>query len=265
MVFDLRIQRKTEAGTSSSGNIILRQKVFEAHRSSESVTEECQQYQQKVEGRKISVIDTSGLSDSSISEGQLKEEIVKCVEMSVLGPRGFLDEKFTDEEKTVKWIQENFGEEAAHYTINMLTRGDQLNTPIEKCMTDDQINEAGKGRYHVFSNTDVKNRSQVTEMLEKIDKMVEENGGQHYTNEMNQEAQRRKPLSLAQKAAFVGAGMLGGVIGVAGAVVGGVAHGAIGLVAAPVALIGAGVALMAEGGALTIEHALKVCMEQKGN
>uniref|UniRef100_A0A8C1ARQ7 AIG1-type G domain-containing protein n=1 Tax=Cyprinus carpio carpio TaxID=630221 RepID=A0A8C1ARQ7_CYPCA len=272
---DLRIQRKTGAGKSSSGNIILEQKVFEAHLSSESVTEECQQYQQKVESRKISVIDSSGPSDSSISEEQLKEEILKCVEMSVLGPHGFLDEKITDEEETVKWIQENFGEEAARYTINMFTRGDQLNTSIEyECMTtDDQINEAGKGRYHVFSNTDVENRSQVTE---KIDKMVEENGGQHYTNEMYQETQRRsleeeenpeaeEPLSLAQKAAFVGAGMLGGVIGIAGAVVGGVAHGAIGLVAAPVALIAAGVALMAEGGALTIEHALKVFKEQKGN
>ncbi|XP_026066030.1 GTPase IMAP family member 7-like, partial [Carassius auratus] len=274
---DLRIQRKTGAGKSLPLNIILRQEVFETHLSSESVTEECQQYQQKVEGRKSSVIDTSGLSDSSVNEEQLKEERVKCDEMSVLGPHGLLDEKFKDEEQTVKCIQENFGEEAAHHTINMFTEGDQLNTPTEKSMTtDDQINEAGKVRFHVFSDTDVENRSQVTEMLEKTDKMVEEDKGQHFTNEMYKEAQRRsseeeetlgeeEALSLAQKTSFVGAGVLGGAIGVAGAVVGGVAHGAIGLVAPPVALIAAGVALMAEGGALTIEQALKACKEQKEN
>ncbi|XP_052429200.1 GTPase IMAP family member 7-like [Carassius gibelio] len=263
---DLRIQRKTGAGKSLPLNIILRQEVFETHLSSESVTEECQQYQQKVEDRKISVIDTSGLCDSSVNEEQLKEERVKCDEMSVLGPRGLLDEKYKDEEQTVKCIQENFGEEAAHHTINVFTEGDQLNNPTEKSMTtDDQINEAGKVRFNVFSDTDVENRSQVTEMLEKTDKMLEEDKGQHFTNEMYQEVQRRKALSLAQKTAFVGAGVLGGAIGVAGAVVGGVAHGAIGLVAPPVALIAAGVALMAEGGSLTIEQALKACKEQKGN
>ncbi|XP_052429189.1 GTPase IMAP family member 7-like [Carassius gibelio] len=273
----LRIQRKTGAGKSLPLNIILRQEVFETHLSSESVTEECQQYQQKVEDRKSSVIDTSGLCDSSVNEEQLKEERVKCDEMSVLGPRGLLEEKFKDEEQTVKCIQENFGEEAAHHTINVFTEGDQLNTPTEKSMTtDDQINEAGKVRFNVFSDTDVENRSQVTEMQEKTDKMLEEDKGQHFTNKMYQEVQRRsleeeetlgeeEALSLAQKTAFVGAGVLGGAIGVAGAVVGGVAHGAIGLVAPPVALIAAGVALMAEGGALTIEQALKACKEQKGN
>ncbi|XP_042620610.1 GTPase IMAP family member 7-like [Cyprinus carpio] len=228
---DPRIHRKTAAGKIASGNIILKEKVFEAHLSFESVTEKCKQYQQKVESRKISVIDTLGLFDTSISEEQLKEEIVTCVEMSVPGPHVLLT-------------------------------------------TDEQINEAGKGNYHVFSNTDVENRSQVTELLEKTDKM--ENRGEHYTNvtQIYKEAQERslekeekpgeeEPLSLTQKAAFVGAAVLGGAIGVAGAVVGGAAYGAVGLVAAPVALIAAGVSLMAEGGAITITHALKVWKEQK--
>ncbi len=101
-----------------------RQNVFKEDMCSESVTGKCQQYQQKVEGRIISVIDTPGVCDTS-----MRGQIMRCVEMSLPGPHAFLlvirlDVRFTDEEKnTVKWIQENFGEDALHYTIILFARG----------------------------------------------------------------------------------------------------------------------------------------------
>ncbi|KAL0180469.1 hypothetical protein M9458_022875, partial [Cirrhinus mrigala] len=254
---------KTGTGKSATGNTILRQKTFKEELSTESVTKKSQQHQQTVDGRNISVIDTPGLFDTSISEEELKKEIEKCVEMSVPGPHVFLlvirlDVRFTDEEKkTVKWIQENFGDEAARYTILLFTRGDQLDKPIEEFMkTDEQFKELikqCKAGYHVFSNKD-ENRSQVTELIEKIDRMVMENGGQHYTNEMYKEAQRKiwdegkslreeeerkkveeeekirqdertKLLSMTKDVALVGTGV---VVGAGAAVAGGVVLASIG-------------------------------------
>uniref|UniRef100_A0A3Q2DYT3 AIG1-type G domain-containing protein n=1 Tax=Cyprinodon variegatus TaxID=28743 RepID=A0A3Q2DYT3_CYPVA len=193
---------KTGCGKSSSGNTILGREEFKAEALQKSVTKRCQKAQSEVAGRTITVVDTPGLFDTSLSNEEVNEEMTKCISLLAPGPHVFLlvlsIGRFTAEEKdTLRLVTRVFGKTSEKFTIILFTKGDSLahhSISVEEYIEKGEdfiknlIEDCG-GRYHVLNNYDKENKQQVSELIEKIEKIVEINGGGCFTNEMLREAE----------------------------------------------------------------------------
>ncbi|XP_043082761.1 GTPase IMAP family member 8-like [Puntigrus tetrazona] len=192
----------TGSGKSATGNTILKENAFKSEHSFSSVTKECGFRRSKCSTQKVSVVDTPGFLDSTAKPEDLALNMANSVALCGPGPHAFLyvvsltGKIKQEDEHNIKNIERIYGEEVAKYTIPIFTHSDQLEgRSVEDLIRENQtlsrfVQQCG-GRYHVMNNKDPRNRKQVNELLQKIDKMTEKNGG-YYTNEMFQYAQKSR-------------------------------------------------------------------------
>ncbi|XP_041099880.1 GTPase IMAP family member 4-like [Polyodon spathula] len=188
---------KTGAGKSAAGNTILGREGFRSEASSSAGTRECEKREGEVAGRRVAVIDTPELTS------QNKLPIGSCMSLSAPGPHAFLlvipVGRFPEEERrAVETVQEIFSEEAVRsYTMLLFTHSDKLKGKtiedyIQRGSKElQQLVEKCGNRYHVLNTEDRSDRTQVTQLLDKIDNMVKGNNPSYYTSEMYQQAEEK--------------------------------------------------------------------------
>uniref|UniRef100_A0A3B1IL57 GTPase IMAP family member 7-like n=1 Tax=Astyanax mexicanus TaxID=7994 RepID=A0A3B1IL57_ASTMX len=253
---------KTGEGKSATGNTILGKIKFKSEVSAESITRVTNRVDGMVQDRKATVIDTPGLFTISMDKETLKKEIDKCLEI-IPQPFGIhailliisLAGRFTQEDKeTVNWIKKTFGEESVKYTIILFTKPEQLNgMKLEEYIKTSQVLqdvvESCGGRYHAVNNKIKNDPTQVTELLNIIDNMVQNNKGKLYTNEIFSTAQKQRIKEKIKDTVL----KAGSVVGTGGVIAGGVVLGVTSMVALPATLIAVGsAAVLVAGGTLAV-------------
>ncbi|XP_039621247.1 uncharacterized protein LOC120536813 [Polypterus senegalus] len=181
---DLRIVLlgKCGVGKSSVGNKILGNDEFSVGNFSST---ECEKREAIIDDRNITVIETPCLFNEKMTD-----QIKNSIELTFPGPNVFLMvlqfDNFTNEEKQmVTVLQEIFGEKVFKNTLVLFTHGDKLSSKSVKIFSHwhkelRQLLALCSNRHHIFDNAMEDDQKQRSQLLEKIDEMMQLNESQYY-------------------------------------------------------------------------------------
>ena len=198
---------RTESGKSVTANTILGEQVFDSKIPAQFITKSCQEASQKWKGRDLLIIDSPGLFYTKESQNAILNEIKKYLFTSHHGLHAIilviqLGCYTQEEQQTVTLIKNLFGEAAMKYMIILFTHKEELeDLSLSNFLENADVNlqrlikECGERCCAISNskNTDqAEKEAQVQELVELIDKMVQDNQGAYFTNPAHKGTEVRK-------------------------------------------------------------------------
>ncbi|XP_070593659.1 GTPase IMAP family member 7-like isoform X3 [Erythrolamprus reginae] len=187
---------KTGDGKSATGNTILNRKEFASQMSLQTITRSCQRGERRLKDRKIVMIDTPGVCNTQLSEGETYTELKNGLDLCPPGPHAIIHVlkvgTFTTEaKKTVRFLKSLFHVKGLSYFIVLFTWKEDLEGGSLESFISAQDKELRKyilecgNRCLAFSNQveEVEREAQVEKLIQMVQDLVEMNKDAPYYSE----------------------------------------------------------------------------------